>query len=157
MAVLFASRLGNRVTVFTTSQDKVDYAKQLGACEALDCTVVDVPEKLDRPLQILINTVPHHLDWNAYLNLLDSDGVLTFVGVPGGAARIDLNNLLFKRRRIMASPIGGRADILAMLELSAQHQILPVVEPFSLASANQALDKLRENRIRYRAVLHVSI
>lgn len=156
LAVLFASRLGNRVAVFTTSQDKVEYAKELGADEAFDCSADKIPENLDRPLQILINTVPHHLDWNAYLNLLASDGVLTFVGVPGGPAEIDLNNLLFKRRRIMASPIGGRADISSMLELSARHQILPIVEPFPLPEANEALDKLRANRIRYRAVLHVS-
>lgn len=153
LAVQFASRLGCRVTIFTTSEDKAEAASACGAHEAVLIQENGVPESLKRPLDILINTVPRHLDWNAYLNLLGSDGVLTFVGVPGGPASIELNGLLFKRRSITASPIGGRAMIMEMLEISDRFGIAPVIEKFSLEECNEAVGRLRENRIRYRAVL----
>ena len=153
MAVQFAARLGNCVTVFTTSDDKARFAAELGAHEAVVLRDGVVPESLSRPLDILINTVPHHLDWNAYLNLLGSDGVQTFVGVPGGPFTIDLNRLLFKRRSITASPIGGRAMMRDMLGTADRFGIAPIIEKFALADCNDAVSRLRENRVRYRAVL----
>jgi uncharacterized zinc-type alcohol dehydrogenase-like protein len=153
MAVRFASRLGNRVTAFTTSRDKAEFASRLGAHEAIVVEDGKVPQTLRRPLQIIINTVPLHLDWNAYLNLLDSDGVLTFVGVPAGPSQIDLMNLLFKRRRVMASPIGGRAVMEDMLINADRFGIEPIVETFPLSDCNAAVTKVRDNTIRYRAVL----
>jgi len=155
MAVQFAARMGNRVTVFTTSPDKADFATSLGAHEAVVLEGDKVPENLPRSLNILLNTVPQQLDWNAYLNLLGSDGVLSFVGVPAGPSNIDLINLLFKRRRVMASPIGGRAMILQMLDASDRFGIEPIIEKFNLKDCNKAITKVRENKIRYRAVLMV--
>ncbi|MHC4945328.1 MAG: NAD(P)-dependent alcohol dehydrogenase [Planctomycetota bacterium] len=155
MAVQFASRMGNCVTVFTTSKDKAEFARILGAHEAVALEGGKVPDKLDVPLDILLNTVHVHLDWNAYLNLLGSDGVLTYVGVPAGPSEIDLTSLLFKRRRVMASPIGGRADMYRMLDIAAQLGIEPMVETFPLSECNAAIEKVRENRVRYRAVLLV--
>jgi uncharacterized zinc-type alcohol dehydrogenase-like protein len=153
LAVQFASRLGNRVTVFTTSHDKAEFASSMGAHQAMVTEGGEVPSSLKRPLDILINTVPVHLDWNAYLNLLDTDGVLTFVGVPGGPAQIDLNNLLFKRRRVMASPIGGRPIMHKMLDVADRFEVAPIIETFPMKESNAAIQKVRDNRIRYRAVL----
>ncbi|MFH1998690.1 MAG: zinc-binding dehydrogenase, partial [Planctomycetota bacterium] len=155
MAVQFASRMGNHVTAFTTSPDKAEFATRLGASNAVVIEGDEVPKSMPRPLDILINTVPQHLDWNAYLNLLDSDGVLTFVGVPAGPSNIDVTSLIFKRRRIMASPIGGRGMILQMLDAADRFGVEPIIEKFPLKDANKAIKKVRDNTIRYRAVLTV--
>ena len=40
-----------------------------------------------------------------------------------------------------------------MLQFSAEHGIRPVIERYSMAEINQALARLRSNRVRYRAVL----
>lgn len=156
MAVKFASKMGNRVTAFTTSDDKAEFATQLGASDAVVIKKGDaMPETIPRPLDIIINTVPHHLDWNGYLNLLGPDGTLTFVGVPAGPSDIDLMSLIFKRLRVMASPIGGRAMITEMLDAADRFEVEPIIETFPLADANDAIEKVRNNTIRYRAVLTV--
>ena len=90
-----------------------------------------------------------------YLDLLRSDGVLCYVGVTTVPLTVPLWPLLVKRRRIMASPIGSRATIREMLELAAQFGIRPRVETFPLAEAQQAIAKVRQNAVRYRAVLLV--
>lgn len=155
LAVQFAAKLGNRVTVFTASEDKTSTASRLGAAAPILIKERQPSTIPDRPLNILLSTVPAHLPWDDYLELLDPDGTLTFVGVPSGPLTLSLDNLLLKRRRVMANPIAGRAMIQETLELAGRFSIAPVVETFALAEANLAIRRLRENRIRYRAVLMV--
>jgi D-arabinose 1-dehydrogenase-like Zn-dependent alcohol dehydrogenase len=61
--------------------------------------------------------------------------------------------MLNKRRRIMASPIGGRAMMLEMLSVAEKYGIQPLVEVFPFEQANEAMQKVRDNKVRYRAVL----
>lgn len=153
LAVLFASRLGNEVTVFTTTPEKAKEAEKLGATRAF---VVDPGQSPPSPpyrLQVLLNTVPYPQDWVAYLNWLDSDGTLVLVAGGPQPLEIPFWALLTKRRRIMASPIGGRPIIMEMLDVASRFGVSPRVEVFPMASVNQALERVRQNRVRFRAVL----
>lgn len=152
MAVQFASKLGNAVTAFTTSDDKAQFAAQLGARDAVIVKDGKLPKIKDR-FDIIVNTVPHQADWNAYLRLLRAGGTLTFVGVPGGASNIDIGHLMNKQRKVTASVIGSRWMIRDMLRVADMHGVAPIIETFPMAQANAALQKVRENTIRYRAVL----
>jgi uncharacterized zinc-type alcohol dehydrogenase-like protein len=153
LAVQFASKLGNRVTVFTTTDDKAEHAARLGAHEAIIVRRGELSAKPARPLDLILSTVPTAIPCDAYLNLLGSDGTLSFVGVPDAPLTIPVNLLLAKRRRVMASPIGGRAAMVEMLETAARFGIQPLIETFPLGDVNTALTKVRRNTVRYRAVL----
>ncbi|MBP9886781.1 MAG: NAD(P)-dependent alcohol dehydrogenase [Leptospiraceae bacterium] len=151
LAVQFAAKLGNRVTVFTTSPDKEEFARSNGATEVIIGTP---PRKIKDKLNIILNTTHNDLDWVRFLSLLDSDGTLSFVGVPpSNLSNIHVNMLLNKRLRIMGSPIGGRAMINEMLEIAALQGITPVIEKFPATKVNEAIAKVRANQVRYRAVL----
>lgn len=155
MAVKFAAALGNQVTVYTTSEDKAEYAASLGASRAV---LVPPGQPLPPPrrkLDVLLNTAPVSLDWAAYLEHLAPDGTLSLVAVPPEPLTVPVASLLFKRKRIMASPIGGRAIITRMLQVAADHGVSPQVETFPLARVNDAIQKVRDNTVRYRAVLEV--
>lgn len=153
LAVQFAQKLGNRVTVFTTSEDKLEFAARLGAWDAIRTEGGEPTRAPRRKLDILVNTVPWNMNWAKYLELLAADGTLTFVGVPGEPSAIPVGILLGKRRRVMASVIGGRGDIRQMLHDADRFEVEPIVETFPMADANEAVRKVRENTIRYRAVL----
>ena len=154
LAVQFAAKLGNRVTAFTTSPDKAEFARSLGASETV---LLDsdggLPEKPSRKLNIIIDTVAAAKDYNAYLNCLDSDGVFNLVGVPLEAIPLSIFAFQDKRRRIMGSPIGSPAEIIQMLKIAAEHNIAPIVQSFPFSMANDAIQKVRDNKVRYRAVL----
>jgi uncharacterized zinc-type alcohol dehydrogenase-like protein len=153
LAVQFAARLGDRVTVFTGSPDKAEAARALGATRTV-LVREGGPGPLDRPLDVVLSTVPAPLDWNAFLGALATGGTLSFVAAAGPVPiRPDL--LMFRRRRVTGSLIGSRAEIVEMLDLAARLGVRPVVETFPLAEANEALRRVRENRVRYRAVLRV--
>ncbi len=153
MAVLFAGRLGNHVTVFTTSEDKAQTAARLGAHEAVVVPAGEPPPAPTRRLDILLNTVPASLDWPAYLEWLDSDGTLTLVAGPPEPIAVPFWKLLGKRRRLTGSPIGGRAIMTEMLDLADRFKIEPVIEKYRFSEVNRAFDAVRGNRVRYRAVL----
>ena len=73
MAVQFAKKLGNRVTVFTTSQDQAEFAHKMGADEAIVVGKGEIPQAPSSKLDILLSTVPAALDWVPYIDFLDSD------------------------------------------------------------------------------------
>jgi alcohol/geraniol dehydrogenase (NADP+) len=153
LAIQFASRLGNRVTVFTTSADKAEFATKLGAHEAIVVPPGGSPPLPIRKLNILINTANQALDWLGYVNYLDSNGTFVFVGIPSEPLTIPITPLTSKQRRIMGSEIGSPAMIMEMLQIADQFGIQPMIETFPLAQVNEALQKVQDNKIRYRAVL----
>ena len=155
LAVQFASRLGNRVTVFTTSADKAEFATQLGAHEAILVPAGGSPPLPVNRLNIIINTANQALDWLGYVNYLDSNGTLVFVGMPSEPLTIPVTPLTSKQRRIMGSEIGSPAMITEMLDVVEKFGIQPMVELFPLAQANEALQRVLDNKVRYRAVLTV--
>jgi alcohol/geraniol dehydrogenase (NADP+) len=156
LAVQFASRLGNNVTVFTTSEDKADFAHKLGATHVVLTTKGQPLPKPKRGLDLILSTVPQSLDWAAYLDYLNTDSTLMIVGMPSEPLVIPLSSLLFQRRRIMASPVGGRAMIMEMLSIADRFDIKPIIEVFSLENINEAIAKVQSNQIRYRAVLKIA-
>jgi len=153
MAVQFASKLGNRVTVFTTSDDKAELADRLGAHQPLVVRPGEKPPAPRRKLQLLMSTVPHALDWLAYLEHLAPDGTLVFVASPPEPLSIPIFPLLVRRQRIMGSPIGGRAIMDRMLSVADRFGVAPMVELFPMERVNEAIQRVRDNRVRYRAVL----
>lgn len=157
LAVQFAKHMGARVTVFTSSPDKAGMAAQLGASEHVSMVDGKPANNPSREFDILLNTVAADLDWMSFLKMLGSDGTLSFVGVPAKPIVLPIGMLLGKRRRIMASPIGGRAVMREMLQLAADHGIAPWIEVSPVAEINDALQKVRENKVRFRAVLRMSI
>ena len=156
MAVQFAKKLGNRVTVFTTSPDQAEFAHKTGADEAMVVGKGEIPQAPRSKLDILLSTVPAVLDWVPYIDFLDSDGALAFVGVPDAPLSIPLFSRMAKRRRIMASPIGGRARINQMLAIAEKFGIEAIIEVFAIAQPNEAMQKVRDNQVRYRAALTIS-
>jgi alcohol/geraniol dehydrogenase (NADP+) len=153
LAVQFASKLGNTVTVFTTSDEKAHQAARLGAHESIIVRRGALAHQPKKPLDLILSTVPTSIPCELYLDLLGSDGTLCFVGVPNEPLAIPLFPLLLKRRRVMASPIGGRAMMRAMLDLATRFGIQPTIERFPMSEVNTAIAKLRRNSLRYRAVL----
>ena len=57
------------------------------------------------------------------------------------------------RKSISGSPVGSPNNIRKMLDFCAQHNISPMTEHFKFSEINSAIEKLRNNRIRFRAVL----
>lgn len=156
MAVQFAAALGAEVTVLSHSPDKAEDAARLGAAHFVHTGTDDWNTGLRKHFDLVLNTVSAVIPINDYLVTLKPHGVMCTVGAPGEPLKVSAFNLIGGERMLAGSAIGGRARIREMLEFAAQHNVLPWVETLPVNDVNQALARVRDNRVRYRVVLEVA-
>ena len=157
MAVKLAHAMGAHVVLFTTSPAKTADAKRLGADEV--CISKD-PEQMARyreQLDFILDTVaaPHRLD--DYLQLLKRDGTLTLVGAPSEPHPSPaVFNLLFRRRSLAGSLIGGIRETQEMLDFCAEHGIVSDIELIPIDYINTAYERMLRSDVKYRFVINIA-
>jgi uncharacterized zinc-type alcohol dehydrogenase-like protein len=154
MGVKIAHAMGAHVVLFTTSAGKVADAKRLGADEVCISTDPDQMAKYANQLDFILNTVaaPHPLD--PYLQLLKKDATMTLVGAPAEPhPSTEVFNLIFKRRQLAGSLIGGIAETQEMLDFCAKHDIVSDIEMIPMNVINQAYERMLKSDVKYRFVI----
>jgi uncharacterized zinc-type alcohol dehydrogenase-like protein len=157
MAVKLAHALGAHVVLFTTSVNKVEDAKRLGAHEVVISKNDEQMAAHTLSFDFILNTVaaPHNLD--AYTNLLKRDGTLCLVGVPDHPHPSPaVGNLIFKRRSIAGSLIGGIQETQEMLDFCAAHNITSDIELIPIQQINQAYERVLKSDVKYRFVIDLA-
>jgi len=153
MAIKFARAWGCHVTAFTSSASKKAEALEMGAHAVVDSRDPAVLEAATLQFDLIIATVNVKLDWNAYLGTLKPRGRLHIVGATTEPLDIAVFPLLLGQRSVSSSPVGSPANLARMLEFAARHDIRPVIETYPMDQVNEAMERLRSGKARYRIVL----
>jgi len=153
MAIKFMSAYGCEVTAFSSSPDKEAEARSFGADHYVDSTDSAALEALAGSLDFIISTVNVPLDWGAYVNALRPKGRFHIAGAVMEPMSLSAFPLIVGQRSISGSPTGSPVAIARMLDFAARQKVEPMVEVFPLSQVNEALDKLRNGKPRYRIVL----
>jgi alcohol dehydrogenase (NADP+) len=150
MGVKFAHAFGAHTVVFTTSPSKKDDALRLGADEVVISRNADEMATHAGSFDFILDAVAAEHDINAYINLLRRDGNLTMVGAPEKPLPVSVFGLIFKRRSLSGSPIGGLAETQEMLDFCGQHNITADVETIPIQKVNEAYERLLRSDVKYR-------
>jgi alcohol dehydrogenase (NADP+) len=150
MGVKFAHALGAHTVLFTTSPNKKDDAIRLGADEVVISKNADEMAKHAASFDFILDCVSADHDINALLGLLRRDGNLTLVGAPEKPMPVSSFNLIFGRRSLSGSPIGGLAETQQMLDFCGKHNITADVEVIPIQKVNEAYDRLLKADVKYR-------
>ncbi len=150
MGVKFAHALGAHVVLFTTSPNKKEDALRLGADEVVISRNADEMAKHAGSFDFILDAVSADHDINAYLNLLRRDGNLTLVGAPEKPFSVSGFGLLFGRRSLSGSIIGGIAETQEMLDFCGKHNITADVEVIPIQKVNEAYERLLKADVKYR-------
>lgn len=153
LALKFLHAWGCEVTAFTSSESKIEEARQLGAHHTLNSRDTSALEAAAGRFDFIISTVNVSLDWNAYVATLKPRGRLHLVGAALEPLDIAAFPLIGGQRSVSGSPVGSPATLATMLEFAARHEIQPVTETFPMARVNDALQHLRDGKARYRIIL----
>ncbi len=153
LALRFLHAMGCEATAFTSSPDKRAEALRLGASDATSSTSPAELRAQAGRYDFMLCTVPARLDWIAYLQTLRPNGVLCLVGAPPGLLQFPAAQLLTAQRVVCGSDIGSPGAIREMLAFSATHGIGAQIELAPMAEVNAALQRVRDNKARYRMVL----
>src|ERR1019366_2017268 len=153
IAIQFARVFGAEVTAFSTSAAKEPEARALGAHHFVNTRETKAMKEVAGSMDFILNTANADQDWGIYLQSLRPTGTLRFVVVPPSPVFVHAFPLISGQRSITGNPIGSPYRIREMLDVAARHGVKAQVESFPMAKANEAIEKVKKNKVRYRAVL----
>jgi uncharacterized zinc-type alcohol dehydrogenase-like protein len=153
LGLQFAKAFGAEVTAFSTSKDKEQDARELGAHNFVHTRDTGALKKVAGSFDLLLSTVDADQDWQAYVNALRPKGTFCMVGAPSSSLQIQAFALVGGQRAIAGSSTGSPRDLGEMLDVAARHGVKAVTETFPMAKANDAVAKVKKHQVRYRAVL----
>ncbi|WP_121353715.1 NAD(P)-dependent alcohol dehydrogenase [Flavisolibacter nicotianae] len=156
MAVKFAVSFGAEVTMLSHSPSKQKDAERLGAHRFALTSDSETLKSLAGYFDFIIDTVSAPHDYNVYLNLLDTNGVLICVGAPPDPAQVAAFNLIMERRSIAGSLIGGIPETQEMLDYCAEHNIVSDVEMIAMQDVNEAYERMLKGDVKYRFVIDMA-
>jgi alcohol dehydrogenase (NADP+) len=150
MGVKLAHALGAHVVLFTTSPNKKDDALRLGADEVVISKNAEEMARHAGSFDFILDCVSAEHDINALLGQLRRDGHLCLVGAPEKPLSVAAFGLIFGRRSLSGSPIGGIAETQEMLDFCGKHNITADVEVIPIQKVNEAYERLLKADVKYR-------
>lgn len=153
MAVKLAAALGADVTMLSTSPSKEADARRLGA-GAFGLTSDEATfKRLRGAFDLIIDTISAPHDYNAYLGLLRLEGAMVLLGIPPKPLPVGAGSLIFGRKTLSGSLIGGIKETQEMLDFCAEHGIVSDIEVIPVGQVNAAYERMMKGDVRYRFVL----
>ncbi len=153
LAIQFARVFGAEVTAFSSSAAKEEEARELGAHNFVNTRESKAMKEVAGSLDFIISAISADQDWGVYLQALRPTGTLCFVGVPPSPVTVHALPLINGIRSITGSPIGSPHRLREMIDVAARHGVKAQTERFPMAKANEAIERVKKNKVRYRAVL----
>ena len=150
MGVKFARAFGAHVVVFTTSPSKKEDALRLGAHEIIISTDPEQMKQHAGSFDFILDTIAADHDINAYIGMLGLDGNITLVGAPETPLQVSAFALLFGRKSLSGSLIGGIRETQEMLDFCGEHNITADVEVIPIQRVNEAYERLLKSDVKYR-------
>lgn len=148
---------GASIIACDVTADKLEFAKELGAnyvinskdenaaAQILDITGIS-------KAKVVIDFVGATSTIALGTKVVSMDGDLTIVGLGGGYYKYNMLEMPFGVS--MTNPYwGSRTELMEVVGLARQEKIKIEIEQFSLDQANEVYDKMREGKLKGRAVL----
>lgn len=154
LALQFARAWGCDVTAFTTSDDKAEQARELGAHHVANTRDEGALKKLAGSFDLVLNTAAVGLPWSDYVGTLCAKGrFVNVAGVVEEPLTVGAFDMIPGEKRVGGSALAPPVIMQRMLEFCGRHGIAPMTDTFPMASCNDGLQHLRDGKARYRVVL----
>ncbi|XP_071732044.1 probable cinnamyl alcohol dehydrogenase 6 [Rutidosis leptorrhynchoides] len=157
IAIKFAKAFGHHVSVISTTPSKEKEARE--RLDADDFIISTNPEQMQskmRTLDFILNTVsaPHSI--GPILELLKVKGTMVFVGAPAKPLELPSFPLIFGKRVVKGSIIGGMKETQEMLNFCGKNNIVCEIETVTPEKINEAFTRLANNDVKYRFVINIA-
>lgn len=156
MGLKLAHALGARVVLFTTSPNKAGDAKRLGADEVVSSKDAAAMAAQAGSFDFILDTVSAQHDVNVLLRMLKLEGTLCMVGAPEKPLEVATFGVIFGRKSLAGSLIGGLEETQEMLDFCGKHRIVSEIEVIRMDQINEAYERMLKSDVRYRFVVDMS-
>ncbi len=155
MAVKIAKAMGAEVTVFSTSPGKEQDAKKLGAKNFIITTDQKNFIPLSGKLDLIIDTVSAKHDFSSYLSTIKIGGTHVLVGAAPEPNQVAAMALIFGRKKLAGSLIGGIKETQEMLDFCARKKVLADIELIPASKINESYERTIKGQVKYRFVIDI--
>jgi len=156
MAIKFAVAFGAEVTVLSTSPGKKEDALKLGAHNFVITTDEEQVKTVANQFNFILDTLSANHDYAMYVGMLKVDGTIICVGLPSEPIHMPAFNIVFTRKCVAGSLIGGLPETQEMLDYCAEHNITSDVEVIPIQQIQQAYQRMLKNDVKYRFVIDMA-
>jgi len=156
MGVKFAVAFGAEVTVLSTSPDKEEDARKLGAHKFVVTKDKTQMKSVSGSFDFILDTVSAPHDINAFLGLLKPQGVIVCVGIPPTPYQLHAFSLVSGSKVLAGSMIGGLPETQEMLDFCAEHNVVSEIELIDIKNIDKAFERMEKGDVRYRFVIDMS-
>lgn len=156
IAVKLAASMGAEVTMLSRSAEKEKDAGELGAHHFALTTDQGTMKKMANSFNFIIDTVSATHNYNDYLVLLRTNGVMVLLGVPPKPSDVQAVQLVMGRRSLVGSLVGGIKETQEMLDYCSQHNITSDVEVIPISKINEAYERTLNGDVHYRFVIDMA-
>lgn len=156
MGVKFAVSMGAEVTMLSHSPSKEKDAQRLGAHKFILTSDEAQAKSVSGYFDFILDTVSAQHDYNFYLGMLKTNGTMVCVGVPPAPTPVHSMSLIFGRKTLGGSLIGGLPETQEMLDYCAEHNIVSDIELIRMDEINEAYERMLKGDVRYRFVIDMS-
>jgi uncharacterized zinc-type alcohol dehydrogenase-like protein len=155
LAAKIAKAMGAHVTVFTSTEEKLEEARRIGV-DAIIEDDKDALKPLKASFDFILSTIPEKHDINPFVELLKRDASIVVCGALEPLAPLNNMEMAMYRKRMAGSLIGSIADTQEILDFCAEHGIGPDVETISIHDINDAYKKVENGDVRFRYVIDMA-
>jgi propanol-preferring alcohol dehydrogenase len=155
LAVQIGLGMGAEVIAVDVSDEKLLYAKSLGAIATLNSATTDVPRdfrKRGGAHAVLVASAAKAAYETAFPSVR-AGGILLVVGLPADPLSFSPISMAGTEIRIQASAVGTRQDLRDVLAMAARGKVHCQTAIRPLDDANAVLDEMRRGQIAGRVVL----
>jgi uncharacterized zinc-type alcohol dehydrogenase-like protein len=156
MGIKLAKAMGAETTLLSRSPGKEADARRLGADHVVISTDPAQMASVAGRFDLIIDTVPYKHDLNPYVPALASGGTIVMVGYLGPLDGFNTGPLVYNRRGLAGSLIGGIAETQEMLDFCGEHGIHSDIETIRIQDINQAYERLLRADVKYRFVIDMA-
>jgi len=156
MAVKLAASMDAEVTMLSHSSSKEEDAKRLGAHQFILTSDKVQLRQVAKYFNFILDTVSAEHDYNLYLSMLKTNGVMVCVGAPSVPSAVKAFSLIGGRRSLAGSSIGGLPETQEMLDYCAANNIVSDVEVIKISEINKAYERMIKGDVRYRFVIDMA-
>jgi D-arabinose 1-dehydrogenase-like Zn-dependent alcohol dehydrogenase len=156
LAIQFAARFGYTVVAISTSADKAELAKQLGANIYIDTSKQNAVEELNKlgGAKVIMATVYDSKATAPLVNALATDGVLLTLGLdPTSPLPVYAGSLIGHRSAVKGWFSGMAMDGEECCKFAADHKVKCMVQTFPLDKVQEAYELMLTAKAKFRVVV----
>jgi len=146
IALQIAKAMGCKVTALSRSPEKEKESREFGANNFL-------LEPEINTYDLILNTAHVTLPMEKYIAALQPEGVFVQLGISPEPVTMNWSELIMNNKVITGSSTGSPDEIKEFLEFAHKNNIAAKIELMSMNTVNEAVEKVRSNKARYRVVL----